>query len=120
MEIYVKDEDMPIDCFNCPCFNSDINCTCNLNDGTKDYYNFLECGNTCPLKPLSQALEQERDRVCEEIEESINKLKELWCEENEMYKRNEYGTPDYILGSNFKSAFKLVKEKLDQIKGAKQ
>lgn len=51
MEIYV--DELPKNCFECPCFKNDIEFPCGLSDGTKDYFLDEIDGGECPLKLIS-------------------------------------------------------------------
>jgi hypothetical protein len=119
-EIFV--DELPKSCSDCKYLLVDgYNSKCKLKN--EIVMNLFSIDENCPLKLITnhdnEVRKAERERVCEEIVMAVNKLEDVWCGENKMFNQKEYDTPDYILGSNFKSAFKLVKEKLDQIKGEK-
>ena len=72
MKIYV-DGELPKECFDCPCFRNDIEMCCGLDDGTKDYHNFVEDSN-CPLETTQSLKQQVREEVVEEIKKFANSI----------------------------------------------
>lgn len=70
MKIYI-DGELPKECFDCPCFRNDIEICCGLDDGIKDYHNFVEDSN-CPLETTQSLKQQVRAEVVEEIKEKFN------------------------------------------------
>lgn len=74
MKVYV-DGELPKECFDCPCFRNDVEICCGLDDGTKDYHNFVE-DSTCPLATTQSLKQQVREEVVEEIKEKIKNIKE--------------------------------------------
>ena len=71
MKIYI-DGELPKECFDCPCFRNDIEICCGLDDGIKDYHNFVEDSN-CPLETTQSLKQQVREEVVEEISERLKK-----------------------------------------------
>lgn len=69
MKIYV-DGELPKECFDCPCFRNDIEMCCGLDDGTKDYHNFVEDSN-CPLETTQSLKQQVREEVVKEIKKRL-------------------------------------------------
>ena len=69
MKVYV--DELPKDCWNCPCFKNDINFPCGLSDGTQDYFLDEMDGGECPLLSLLDYTKQVRKEVCEEIGEQL-------------------------------------------------
>lgn len=66
--IYV--ETMPSGCVECPCCNRDVDYGACCNLGAYDYKEYYCTTNkhpNCPLKPLSDRLAEERNKVCEKI-----------------------------------------------------
>ena len=51
-EIKVYVEELPKECWDCPCFKTDLECPCGLSDGTQDYFKDEIDGENCPLKLL--------------------------------------------------------------------
>lgn len=102
MKIYV-DGELPKECFDCPCFRNDIEICCGLDDGIKDYHNFVE-DSTCPLETTQSLKQQVREEVVEEIKEKL-KEKAIFHPEDEFeIDYNFYYEED-------------VEEILDQVKG---
>ena len=50
IKVYV--EELPKECWDCPCFKTDLECPCGLSDGTQDYFKDEIDGENCPLKLL--------------------------------------------------------------------
>lgn len=86
MNIYV--DEMPKECWNCPCSQNDIEWNCGLDDGTNYYFLDEIDGGACPLHSLTdhdqQVCADERKKVCKQIykiftNESIWKeIKKYW------------------------------------------
>ena len=70
MKIYV--DELPKECFDCPCFRNDIEMCCGLDDGTKDYHKFVE-DRTCPLETTQSLKQQVIEEVAEEIKKQLAK-----------------------------------------------
>lgn len=70
MKVYV--DELPKECFECPCFRNDIDFPCGLSDGTKDYFLDEIDGGECPLKSLAEYTKQVRKEVCQEIRKFVN------------------------------------------------
>lgn len=51
MKVYVSKK--PKNCFECPCF-SNMECCCNLDDGTNDYFLDEIDGGECPLQSIKE------------------------------------------------------------------
>lgn len=73
MKIYV--DELPEQCFDCPCFRDDIEMCCGLDDGTKDYHNFVEDSN-CPLETIQSIRQKVRKEIIKEIRQLIEKEKQ--------------------------------------------
>lgn len=71
MKVYV--DELPKNCFECPCFRNDIDFPCGLGDGTQDYFLDEIDGGNCPLKSLADHTKQVRKEVCEDISEKLMK-----------------------------------------------
>lgn len=71
MKIYV--DELPKECFDCPCFRDDIEICCGLDDGIKDYHNFVE-DSTCPLQTTQSLKQQVREEVVEEIKKIADSI----------------------------------------------
>lgn len=72
MKVYV--DELPKNCFECPCFGNDIDFLCGLNDGTKDYYLDEIDGGECPLQSLADYTKQVRKEVVQEVKEKLMDL----------------------------------------------
>lgn len=70
MKIYL--DELPKECFDCPCFKDDIEICCGLDDGIKDYHNFVE-DSSCPLETTQSLKQQVREEVVEEIKKRLAK-----------------------------------------------
>ena len=70
MKIHV--DELPKECFDCPCFRDDIEICCGLDDGTKDYHKFVE-DSTCPLETTQSLKQQVREEVVDEIKKRLAK-----------------------------------------------
>lgn len=103
MKIYI-DGELPKDCIDCPCFRNDIEICCGLDDGTKDYHNFVEDSN-CPLEATQSLKQQVKEEVVEEIKEKFNDtIKHHFCQNP--------SSVDFIT-----LCISEVEEFLDQVKG---
>lgn len=103
MKIYV-DGELPKECFDCPCFRNDIEICCGLDDGTKDYHNFVEDSN-CPLEATQSLKQKVKEDVVEEIKEKFNDtIKHHFCPNP--------SSVDFIT-----LCISEVEEFLDQVKG---
>lgn len=71
MKVYV-DGELPKECFDCPCFRNDIEICCGLDDGIKDYHNFVEDRN-CPLATTQSLKQQVREEVVEQVNDYMKK-----------------------------------------------
>ena len=69
MKVYV--DELPKDCWECPCFRNDIDFPCGLGDGTQDYFLDEIDGGKCPLKSLADYTKQVREEVVNEIREKV-------------------------------------------------
>lgn len=65
MKVYV--DELPKECFECPCFRNDIEFPCGLSDGTDDYFLDEIDGGNCPLQTIADHDKQVRKQVCDEI-----------------------------------------------------
>ena len=52
MKVYV--DELPKECWDCPCFRNDTDFSCGLGDGVKDYYLDEIDGGECPLKSITE------------------------------------------------------------------
>lgn len=68
-KVYV--EELPKECWDCPCFKTDLECSCGLSDGTQDYFKDEIDGENCPLKLLKIHDRELVKEVCEKIRENI-------------------------------------------------
>lgn len=73
MKIYV--DELPKDCFDCPCFRNDIEICCGLDDGIKDYHNFVE-DSTCLLATTQSLKQQVREEVVDEIFYNLSRIED--------------------------------------------
>ena len=81
--IYVEGE-LPKSCDDCPFYKLDT--YVDINYVTRNSYECVLEGSmltgTCPLKPISEALTEERKRIVEEIRDSAGNYFELpYCDE---------------------------------------
>ena len=67
MKVYV--DELPKECWDCPCFRNDTDFSCGLSDGTKDYFLDEIDGGECPLKSLKDHDKQLRSQICEDIKD---------------------------------------------------
>lgn len=75
MKVYV--DELPKDCFECPCFRNSIENCCGLDDGTKDYHKFIEDSN-CPLiQRWNKNLLIANMQKIKELQDENKKLKQL-------------------------------------------
>lgn len=78
MKVYV--DELPKDCFECPCFRNNIENCCGLDDGTKDYHKFIEDSN-CPLnlrgEHINKNLLVENMKKLKALQDENKKLKQL-------------------------------------------
>ena len=88
-KVYV--EELPKECWDCPCFKTDLECSCGLSDGTQDYFKDEIDGENCPLKLLKIHDRELVKEVCEKIKE---KAFGLWYfvlnEQKEHFEGNRY------------------------------
>ena len=77
-KVYV--EELPKECWDCPCFKTDLECPCGLSDGTQDYFKDEIDGENCPLKLLKTHDRELVKEVCEKIKRNVRvrKIKEEW------------------------------------------
>lgn len=108
MKIYI-DGELPKECFDCPCFRDDIEMCCGLDDGTKDYHNFVEDKN-CPLETTQSLKQQVREEAVEEIRKAIGKKSIHMYTDNAFTQYKEYG-------SQLAISWYDVNKILDQVKG---
>lgn len=92
MKVYV--DELPKDCWNCPCFKNDVEFSCGLSDGIQDYFLDEIDGGQCPLIPITNYDKQVKAIQCKDKQlkqylENLDKdtLIELYlqkCYENEI------------------------------------
>lgn len=71
MKVYV--DELPKECFGCPCFRNDIEFPCGLSDGTNDYFLDEIDGGNCPLQTIADHDKEVRKQVCDGLAISLIK-----------------------------------------------
>lgn len=72
MKVYV--DELPKDCFECPCFKNDIELGCGLDDGSMDYFKDKIAGGECPLKTTKELKQQVVEEIIKAIDDKFNCL----------------------------------------------
>ena len=96
MKIYI-DGELPKECFDCPCFRNDIEICCGLDDGIKDYHNFVE-DSTCPLETTQSLKQQVREEVVKDFYDEIRHraiLEDDYCPDHNLERK--YGLRKCVL-----------------------
>lgn len=88
-KVYV--DELPKNCYECPCFKNDLELPCGLSDGTEDYFKDEIDGGCCPLQSLKTHDRELVEKVCEKIKK---KARWLWyfvyAEQKDYFKGNRY------------------------------
>ena len=80
MKLFVKAKEKPKCCFECPCFQNDVEHCCGLSEGDEDYFLDDIEGDNCPLCSLEEYEEKEINRICRTHIEANEKLKQQLAE----------------------------------------
>ena len=77
-KVYV--DELPKNCYECPCFKNDLELPCGLSDGTEDYFKDEIDGGCCPLQSLKTHDREFVKEVCEKIARNVRvrKIQEEW------------------------------------------
>ena len=81
---------MPDSCFECPCFQNNIECPCGLSDGSQDFFRDEIDGANCPLIEIKdhdkKILKQTYEKIDEEKRQILNRLDafDKWHDEIEI------------------------------------
>ena len=67
MKVYV--DEMPKNCFECPCFKNDLESPCGLSDGTCDYFLDEIDGGECPLHSITEHNKKFQQQLAESEKE---------------------------------------------------
>lgn len=69
-KIYINN--LPKNCWECPCFKNDLEFSCGLSDGTQDYFKDEIDGENCPLKSIKNHDRELVKEVCEKIRKDLS------------------------------------------------
>ena len=82
-KVYV--EELPKECWDCPCFKTDLECPCGLSDGTQDYFKDEIDGENCPLKLLKTHDRELVKKVCDKISNHFKTTCYISIDEQNIY-----------------------------------
>lgn len=93
MKVYV--EELPKDCFECPCFKDDIEFSCGLDgldDDFKGYFKDEINGEKCPL----QTIKQLKQSIIEDIKHRLAEQRTKMRDDNHCYLQTVVSWQDIV------------------------